>query len=92
MQVVVGTLESLAKGAPAPVGANSPGRGNAGAAAALNAADAGRLDSLETQLQALAAQLETLQEQMRALAGRSGALAPSSTLCQCRATEGGPCR
>ena len=79
MQVVVGTLESLAKGAPAPVGANSLGRGNAGAAAALNAADAGRLDSLETQLQALAAQLETLQEQMRALAGRSGALAPSST-------------
>jgi len=79
MQVVVGTLESLAKGAPAPVGMSSPGRGTAGSAAALNAADAGRLDSLETQLQALAAQLENLQEQVRALVGRSGALPPSSS-------------
>jgi tol-pal system protein YbgF len=79
MQVVVGTLESLAKGAPAPVGGASAGRGNAGAAAALNAADAGRLDSLETQIQALAAQLENLQEQVRALVGRSGAVAPSSS-------------
>jgi tol-pal system protein YbgF len=77
MQVVIGTLESLAKGAVAPVGA-AGGRANAGAAAALNAADAGRLDSLETQLQALAAQLENLQEQVRALAQRNGALAPSS--------------
>jgi tol-pal system protein YbgF len=88
MQVVVGTLESLAKGAPAPVGTSSPGRGTAGAAAALNAADAGRLDSLETQLQALAAQLETLQEQMRALAGRSGALAPSSTFANAEPPKG----
>src|SRR5690242_78351 len=80
MQVVVGTLESLAKGASAPVGAGAPGRGNAGAAAALNAADAGRLDSLETQIQALTAQLESLQEQVRALAGRSGALPPSTSL------------
>jgi tol-pal system protein YbgF len=79
MQVVVGTLESLAKGAPAPVSGASAGRGNAGAAAALNAADAGRLDSLETQIQALAAQLENLQEQVRALVGRSGAVAPSSS-------------
>jgi tol-pal system protein YbgF len=88
MQVVVGTLESLAKGAPAPVGMNSPGRGNAGAAAALNAADAGRLDSLETQLQALAAQLENLQEQMRALAGRSGALPPSSNFAGAEPPKG----
>jgi tol-pal system protein YbgF len=88
MQVVVGTLESLAKGAPAPVGASMPGRGNAGAAAALNAADAGRLDGLETQLQALAAQLENLQEQMRALAGRSGALAPSSTFANAEPPKG----
>jgi tol-pal system protein YbgF len=80
MQVVIGTLESLAKGATAPAAA-AGGRPNAGAAAALNAADAGRLDSLETQLQALAAQIENLQEQMRALAaGRSGALAPSSSM------------
>ncbi len=80
MQVVVGTLESLAKGASAPVGAGAPGRGNAGAAAALNAADAGRLDSLETQIQALTAQLESLQEQVRALGGRSGALPPTTSL------------
>jgi tol-pal system protein YbgF len=80
MQVVIGTLESLARGASAPVGAGAPGRGNAGAAAALNAADAGRLDSLETQIQALTAQLESLQEQVRALAGRSGALPPSTSL------------
>ena len=81
MQVVVGTLESLARGAPAPMGAASSGaRPNAGAAAALNAADAGRLDSLETQIQALTAQLENLQEQVRAVLGRSGAVAPSSSL------------
>jgi tol-pal system protein YbgF len=80
MQVVVGTLESLAKGAAAPIGAQSAPRGNTAASAALNAADAGRLDGLETQIQALTAQLETLQEQVRALAARSGALAPSSSL------------
>jgi len=88
MQVVVGTLESLAKGAPAPVGA--AGRSNAGAAAALNAADAGRLDGLETQIQALAAQLETLQEQVRALAGRSGAVAPSSSFGAAEPMAKGP--
>jgi len=80
MQVVIGTLESLAKGAAAPVTAGASGRSSAGAAAALNAADAGRLDSLETQLQALAAQLESLQEQVRALTGRNGAVAPSTSL------------
>jgi len=78
MQVVIGTLESLAKGAVAPIGGAAAGRGNAGAAAALNAADAGRLDSLETQIQALTAQLENLQEQVRSLAGRNGALPPSA--------------
>lgn len=88
MQVVVGTLESLAKGAPAPIGPSSPGRGNAGAAAALNAADQGRLDSLETQLQALAAQLENLQDQVRALTGRSGALPPSSSFANAEPSKG----
>lgn len=74
MQVMVGTLESLARGTTAPAAAG--GRGNTGAA--IGAADAGRLDSIETQIRALAAQLEQLQEQMRAMGGRSGALAPSS--------------
>lgn len=73
MQVTIGTLESLAKGATAPAGVGT--RPNA--AAALNASDAGRLDGLETQIRALAAQLEQLQEQVRALGGRSGALVAS---------------
>jgi tol-pal system protein YbgF len=64
LQVVIGTLESLAKGgaAPAPGGASQFGGG------ALSASDAGRLDALETQIRALAAQLDSLQEQVRGLA------------------------
>jgi tol-pal system protein YbgF len=76
MQVVIGTLESLARGtaAPAPSGGGRPGPGPA---AAMSAVDAGRLDSIETQIRALAAQLEQMQEQMRAAPpGRSGALPP----------------
>jgi tol-pal system protein YbgF len=65
MQVLVGTLESLAKGVPAP----PPGHKDASTATSL--ADAGRLDALETQVRALAAQMETLQEQLRSLAERS---------------------
>jgi tol-pal system protein YbgF len=76
MQVTIGTLESLAKGATAP--ALSATRPNA-AAAALNASDAGRMDGLETQIRALAAQLEQLQDQVRALGGRNGALTGSSS-------------
>jgi tol-pal system protein YbgF len=67
MQVVVGTLESLARGATAP--APSAGRQPVpGPGAAIGAADAGRLDGIETQIRALAAQLEQVQEQVRALA------------------------
>jgi tol-pal system protein YbgF len=72
MQVVVGTLESLARGASASAPAGP--RQDPGAAAAIGAADAGRLDGIETQIRALAAQLEQVQEQMRALASaRPGA-------------------
>jgi tol-pal system protein YbgF len=71
MQVMVGTLESLARGVTAPAGGNRAG-------GAIGGADAGRLDSIETQIRALAAQLEQLQEQVRAMGGRSGAIAPSS--------------
>jgi tol-pal system protein YbgF len=63
LQVVIGTLESLAKGGAAP----APG-GNQFAGGALSASDAGRLDALETQIRALAAQLDSLQEQVRGLA------------------------
>lgn len=66
MQVVVGTLESLARGSTSPVGTrNAPN-------AALSGADAGRLDSIETQIRALAAQIEQMQEQMRSLPRRGG--------------------
>jgi tol-pal system protein YbgF len=86
MQVVIGTLESLARGATAP----SPpagGRQSPGPAAAIGAADAGRLDSIETQIRALAAQLENVQEQVRALAARSGELPPAGAQAQ---SEPGP--
>jgi hypothetical protein len=61
MQVMVGTLESLARGVSSAGSAGA--RANPGTAAALDAADAGRLDGLETQIRAMAAQLEQLQEQ-----------------------------
>ncbi len=75
MQVVIGTLESLARGASAPAG----GGVQPGPSAAYGAAEAGRLDSIETQIRALGAQMEQLQEQMRALAARSGALPPPAS-------------
>jgi tol-pal system protein YbgF len=79
MQVVVGTLESLARGAPAP-GAASGARYQPGPSAAFGAAEAGRLDSIETQIRALGAQMEQLQEQIRTLASRQGALPPPSSV------------
>ena len=73
MQVAVGTLESLARGTAAPATAGG-GRQGAGPAGAVGAADAGRLDSIETQIRALAAQLEQVQEQVRSLSARTGEL------------------
>ncbi len=65
MQVVVGTLELLARGgapaAPAP-------RGNDAAGGYSGSADDLRIDGLETQVRALAAQLEQLTAQVHALA------------------------
>ncbi len=69
LQVVTGTLESLARGGAAA--SSSPAAG-----LALSAADAGRLDALETQIRALAAQLESIQEQVRGLGGRGAGPAP----------------
>jgi len=75
LQVVIGTLESLARGSAAPSGGP---RGGPGLSAAVNAADAGRLDAIETQIRALAAQLESLQDQVRSLGGRTGLNVPNS--------------
>jgi tol-pal system protein YbgF len=73
LQVVIGTLESLARGTPS----GGP-RSGSGPSAAVNAADAGRMDAIETQIRALAAQLESLQDQVRGLGGRSGLNVPNS--------------
>src|SRR5256885_7825375 len=62
MQVVVGTLESLARGATAPA-SPAGGRQIPGPAAAIGAADARRLHSIETQIQAPAAPPEHPQGQ-----------------------------
>jgi tol-pal system protein YbgF len=67
LQVVIGTLESLAKGGAAPSSSSSAGGGMA-----LSASDAGRLDALETQIRALASQLESLQDQVRGLSDGGG--------------------
>ena len=75
LQVMIGTLESLARGAAAPSGGP---RSGPGVSAAVNAADAGRMDAIETQIRALAAQLESLQDQVRALGGRTGLNVPNS--------------
>jgi tol-pal system protein YbgF len=75
MQVVIGTLESMSRGGGAPTGAVP--RMPAAPSSAVAAADAGRLDALETQISALASQIEQLQGQMRALISqRGGALDP----------------
>ena len=73
LQVTIGTLESLAKGGVnAPPPAAGPRGGGFGPSTAVGAADAGRLDAIETQIRALASQLESLQEQVRGLASGSG--------------------
>jgi tol-pal system protein YbgF len=69
LQVVIGTLESLARGGAAPAA------GPRGPSSASSAMDAGRMDAIETQIGALAQQLDRLQEQVRTLGGgRSGAV------------------
>jgi len=57
MQVVIGTLESLARG-----GGAAPASGGGGFS---GGADSVRLDGLETQLRALSAQVQQLTDQMR---------------------------
>lgn len=70
MQVLVGTLESLARNA----GTAAPSM-RAAPAAFGSGGDAGRIDALETQVRALTAQLEQLSGQTRSV---SGGLSPSA--------------
>ena len=75
LQVTIDTLESLTRGGAGP--AAGP-RSGPGPSAAVNAADAGRMDAIETQIRALAAQLESLQDQVRGLGGRGGMNVPNN--------------
>ena len=72
MQVVIGTLELLARqpggGGAAPIRGGGP--------ADLSGPDAGRLAALETQVQALTAQLEQMSDQLRNARAGGGALPP----------------
>jgi tol-pal system protein YbgF len=75
MQVVIGTLQSLARGGASGGG----GRADPGAGSAAEM----RIDGLETQLRALSAQVDQLTQQVRALSGapprRSEAAPPAAT-------------
>ena len=64
MQVVIGTLESLAK-APPPSASAAPSRSSG----ASGSADSARVDSLEQQLNALNSQMQQLSNDMRAQRG-----------------------
>jgi tol-pal system protein YbgF len=66
MQVVVGTLESLAKtggAGPSPVMRTSAASGASGGAP--SGADAGRVEALETQVRSLSSQMQQLNDQLR---------------------------
>ena len=85
MQVMVGTLESLAKNA----GTAAPSM-RAVPASTGSAADAARIDALETQVRALTAQIEQLTGQSRSSAGGGGSsqrdsFAPAMTTPSSRA-------
>lgn len=67
MQVVIGTLESLAR-APAQGGSAAPAP--RGGFSGGDSGDQARIDSLETQIRALTSQLEQLSDQVRILGGR----------------------
>ncbi len=73
MQVVVGTLESLAK---------SGGTSSSPAYRAATGGDGGRVDSLENQIKTLSAQVQQLSDQVRSLGGtprRADAAPPPAT-------------
>jgi tol-pal system protein YbgF len=78
MQVVIGTLESLARSGGGTTSAAPAFRqGPQPSAGAYSSSDAARVDGLETQIRALTAQLEQLADQVRALDGRRGSSGPA---------------
>lgn len=78
MQVMVGTLESLAKGGGGA--AAQPYRGPvASGGGGGGGADSARIDALEVQIRALTSQMEQLGAELRASRGRSGAVSPDSS-------------
>ena len=72
MQVLIGTLESLARN---PSSA-APSMRGAPMAAGMSGADAGRIDALETQVRALTAQIEQLSQRGASSGGGGYAPAP----------------
>ena len=75
MQVMIGTIESLGKGAGS-ASASQTYRGSGGAA--VGGVDQARVDSLVTQIRALSNQVEQLSGQVRQLSSRRGESVPSS--------------
>jgi tol-pal system protein YbgF len=79
MQVVIGTLETLARGG----GAKAPDAGGIGAGG-IGTGDQARLDGMETQIRALTAQIEQLSNEVKAQGGLprrsdAGALPPENS-------------
>jgi tol-pal system protein YbgF len=72
LQIVVGTLESLARTGGGPP---LPAPSGAQASASYRGQDAARIEALETQVRALTAQLEQMSEQIRAMDGSAAAAA-----------------
>lgn len=67
MQVVIGTLQSLARSG---AGASSAPTARSRASSYYGGAESGRIDALETQIRALTAQIEQIAQQVRDLGGR----------------------
>lgn len=80
LQVVIGTLESLARSGGTAAAAAPAWRSGGGA----SASDPARLDGIETQIRALTAQLEQLSAQVRQ---GGGASAPSAASAGSRRTD-----
>jgi len=71
MQVVIGTLESLARN-PAAGAPAAPALQGGGPSGAYSGSESARIDSLETQIRALTAQIENLSNQVRQMNDRRG--------------------